>query len=442
MDCVLPHDPRSHAEYLAATVVWRPYLVVALLAWLVGCDDPKPPAACGTVAEQTVNVRENTLVRPCFEDPEMGRIGLAAQSSDPETVTADPLREVIRLQGVSPGTATVTVTATDSDMLTAEVSFSVLVPNRTPRAHGAMPSARVEPGATAHWGLSDYFSEPDDQQLVYTSASSDARVASTSVSADTLTAVGGAPGTATVTITASDPGGMTATQQVVVTVVTVGRPPYETLFRDDFESEESLAAWAISEADPEIRQKILWLANTSPLAVGTAQMPLTAVEWEVTAEMGHVNKYGWATLIFLLEHDQFRAYAIQIGADDGYFELGQTNYRFFVWDDAGPYWFYKGGWSGVSTEIKRLGELTKVSMSVQGGSLTVAAGETELISVDLELAGFPSKMTEVILGVWPKIGDTPGVAVFDYVEVVGVPQGRAASDRHHVELDLSRFRSK
>ena len=366
----------------------------------------------------------------------MGKIALTAESSDPEVVTADLLRNVIRLQGVSPGTATVTVTATDHDMLTAVLSFSVLVPNRSPEAHGAMPSTQIPPGTTAHWVLSDYFSEPDGQQLTYASASSNTRVASASVSVDRLTVIGRASGTTIVTITASDPGGLSATQQVVATVVE--HPQGNTLLQDDFESEESLAEWHVTYADPEISQGLLWLTSDDPWLLGSARIPLSADEWRITTEMGSVNNKGWASLIMLMEHDRFRAYMVQIGADDfNYFELGETNYRLYVWDEELQAWDSRADWSGVSGAIKRLGEPTKVSLSVQGGFLVVVAGATELISIDLELAGFPSKMNDVVLGVTPLPGDTPGITFFEYVEVVGVAQAGPAMDRSRATWDLS-----
>ena len=408
--------------------------MMTVLVWLVGCEDPKPPVACNTIPEQTVHVTEYTLVTSCFDDPGSNMLSLAVESSDPEVVTAELLRDVVRLGGVSPGGATVTVTATNSDMLSAQSSFSVLVPNRPPEARGAIPSAQMVSGATAHRVLSDYFSEPDGQQLTYASASSDARVASPSVSADTLTVVGRQPGTATVTIEASDPGGLTAIQQVVVNV----RPPQsDTLLRSDFESAESVEEWTIENASSEIRQGALWLVNTHPLVVGSALTSLSAEDWDVTVAMGNVNRKGWATLITLLEHDRILAYAIQIGADDNYFQLGETNYRFYVLisDEQGLGWVRRPEWSGVSDAIKRLGELTEVSMSVQGGSMTIAADTTELFNFDLETGGFPTKMNEVALGIWPLPGDVPGVAVFDYIEVVGLAKPAASSIRYLVGGD-------
>ena len=202
-----------------ATPAW---LAVAL----AGCgDDPMPPVACGAIPQQTVTVGEQVLVEPCFEDPEMGALTLAAVSSNPEVATVEVARNRVRIGGVSPGTAAITVTATDPDMLEGELSFEVLVPNRPPALLGEMPAARISLGGPpVRLVLSGYFADPDGQQLTYGATSSDIAVASVALLADTQVVAGLSVGTATVTVTATDPGGLSATARMDVTV-RVNRPP-------------------------------------------------------------------------------------------------------------------------------------------------------------------------------------------------------------------------
>ena len=187
-------------------------------AWVFGCDDPLPPVACGTVPEQTVTTGEEVLVKPCFEDPEMGVLTLAAVSSNPEVATAGVLEDNVRIAGVSPGTATIAVTATDPDMLEGELNFDVLVPNRAPVVLEELPPHTVPTEGTTRRVLSPYFSDPDSEPLTFGAMSSDTLVAAVALSADTLAVTAVSPGAATVTFTATDPGGLSATAKMEVVV--------------------------------------------------------------------------------------------------------------------------------------------------------------------------------------------------------------------------------
>ena len=66
--------------------------------------------------------------------------------------------------------------------------------------------------------MSSYFRGPDGDVLGYAAVTSNPAVATVSVSGSTLTIMEVAPGTATVTIVASDPGGLSAEQRAAVTV--------------------------------------------------------------------------------------------------------------------------------------------------------------------------------------------------------------------------------
>ena len=194
-------------------------------AWVFGCDDPMPPVACGTIPQQAVTVGFEVQVEPCFEDPEMAVLTLAAVSSNPEVATAEMLGDKVRIAGVSPGTAAITVTATDPDMLEGELTFDVLVPNRGPRLFGPMPAVRFKRGDPAvRLTLPKYFVDPDGQTLTYGATSSDTTVASLTRSADTLAVSGVSEGVATVSVTATDPDGLSTTATTDVRV-TMNRPP-------------------------------------------------------------------------------------------------------------------------------------------------------------------------------------------------------------------------
>ena len=118
------------------------------------------------------------------------------------------------------GNATVTVTARDPGGLSASQSVTVTVqrPSRAPEAVGTIPGQTLRVGESAQVDVSPYFSDPDGDALAYDARSNNAGVVTAGVSGSTLTISGVAEGRATVTVAASDPGGLSASQSVSVTV--------------------------------------------------------------------------------------------------------------------------------------------------------------------------------------------------------------------------------
>ena len=112
----------------------------------------------------------------------------------------------------------VTVTATDVTELSGDQRFRVLVPNRAPVAVGEIESREMPVGETASVDVSAHFREPDGQPLSYGMSVSGEGVVTISAAGSVVTLVAEAKGSATVTATATDPGGLSATQSFVVTV--------------------------------------------------------------------------------------------------------------------------------------------------------------------------------------------------------------------------------
>ena len=103
--------------------------------------------------------------------------------------------------------------------------------NQAPVAVGSIPAREIPATDTVTGDVSTYFNDPDNDRLVYSAMTSNASVATASVAGAIVSVVAVTKGTATVTVTARDPGGLTAAQTMDITVV--GKPgPLQVLLQD------------------------------------------------------------------------------------------------------------------------------------------------------------------------------------------------------------------
>ena len=97
--------------------------------------------------------------------------------------------------------------------------------NRPPETVDTVPpQVLTESGPALGVSMETYFSDPDDDPLTYVAASGHAGTVTALASGDTVWLVPGAAGTATVTVTAGDPGGLSATQTMTVTTAASAGP--------------------------------------------------------------------------------------------------------------------------------------------------------------------------------------------------------------------------
>ena len=198
-------------------------LAVLATVGVFACDNPQPPEPCASIPEQTITVGESVTVQLCFDDPNGDMLDHRVVSSDPAVATAAATGSTVTVTAVSPGIALVTMIVTDPTGLKAQQSFRVVVPNRAPATVGTIPDRELMVGDSASLDVSGYFSEPDGQSLGYVVAVSDSSRLAATVEAAVVTIVAVAKGDVVVTVTATDPGGLSATQSFLVTVP--NRPP-------------------------------------------------------------------------------------------------------------------------------------------------------------------------------------------------------------------------
>ena len=194
----------------------------------------RPPAAKGSIpALPPLDVGASAHevdVAAYFTDPDGDTLTYQAASSDESVATVSTTGSIVSVTARAKGAATVTVTATDPDDLTATQEFQVTVKNRPPATQGSIPAPPLlDAGAAAHpVDVAAYFSDPDGDALTYQARSSKESVATVNTTGSRVTVTPVAQGAATITVTAADSGGLSAEQRFTVTVRASRPPPVQT----------------------------------------------------------------------------------------------------------------------------------------------------------------------------------------------------------------------
>ena len=106
-----------------------------------------------------------------------------------------------------------------------ELRAAAVIINLPPQAVGTLPAQALNVGGSVREvDLAPYFTDPNGDSLTYAATSSSTGTVTTGISGSALTLRPVAAGTATATVTARDPGGLSAMQSVTVTVVEVPAP--------------------------------------------------------------------------------------------------------------------------------------------------------------------------------------------------------------------------
>ena len=195
----------------------------------------RAPAASGTIPDGSAPIGGDAYsvdVSANFSDADNDTLTYTASSSDTAIATASVSDSTVTVTGVAVGSATITVTATDPDSLTADQAFSVSVtqPNRAPVAVGTIPDQSLTVGGNkVTFNAKQYFSDPDGDTLPVATASihrSNTAIIDVNAYGNwDVDLVPKAGGTVTVSITVSDPGGLSVTQSFSVTVIQPNRAP-------------------------------------------------------------------------------------------------------------------------------------------------------------------------------------------------------------------------
>ena len=182
---------------------------------------PSPKPNINKLPDQSIKVSGTATVNLAnyFTDADGDTLTYTASSADTSKATVSVSSATLTITAVAEGTTTVTATATDPGGLWSKLDSSVTVraSNSAPTAI-AIPDQTVNANQTGQINLASYFSDPDGDALTYTASSSDTAKATTSLSGTTLTVQAIAVGTPTISATATDPFGSSASLSFTLTI--------------------------------------------------------------------------------------------------------------------------------------------------------------------------------------------------------------------------------
>ncbi len=187
-----------------------------------------PPTVVNPIVDQNVDEDSAPItidLTSVFADIDDTTLTLAASSSNGSLVAASLSGNLLTLTLATnaSGSATITVTATDSGNLVATDTFIVTVQptNDGPTVvNPIVDQSAIEDSAPITIDLTGVFADVDDTTLTLAASSSNGSLVTTSLSGNllTLTLAPNASGSATITVTATDSGNLVATDTFIVTV--------------------------------------------------------------------------------------------------------------------------------------------------------------------------------------------------------------------------------
>ena len=186
-----------------------------------------PPPPPPNRAPEVVRPMDEMSLRPgayreidaahSFRDRDGDRLSYSARSSNPAVATATVRGSLVTVAAKAPGAAAVTLSARDRGGLSASLVFSVRVKG-PPQVDGEIADLSLLPGTSEDIDPSAAFVDPDGDPLSYAAQSADPSVATAAYLDGMVRISAEAPGLTTVTITATDVDGLSASLAIAVSV--------------------------------------------------------------------------------------------------------------------------------------------------------------------------------------------------------------------------------
>ena len=298
-------------------------------------------------------------------------------------------------------------------------------PNQAPEATGMIRSMTRTVRSRQHVGFIGYFSDPDGDTLRFRPRSSDRGIVEVRWDQSYVIIRMVAAGTATVTLTATDPGGLSASTAFNVTVVDTRG----TVLRDDFDNAGIVKTWLYQDASLEVSDSVLRVTPRTPRRDAKAiGFPGRTTSWEIRARMGALGGVRTGLEFTVSDDDEFDFFKLDIDRTPRYLGGERVNYTFSVLrrgaDGLYRRTFYSN-LSGMSDAINvGAGEFTEITVRVQDGTFEALAGADTLFSLPVAETVFGPSLLEIrqvhFVSRDPA-GTNPGL--LDWIEVIGVSSG-------------------
>lgn len=178
------------------------------------------PVAVGVVPPVTVAAGDHVIVDVSgfFQDPDGDPLVYGAGTSNALVAGVSVSGTMMTVVGVGTGRAGAVLFARDQAGGEAAQNFVITVPNQPPVVAQSLPALSLTTGQVRQIDLSQYFSDPEGDDLTFAVTTANTLVAVGAVSGRTLTVVGVTVGSTTITVTARDADGGEVRQETPVVV--------------------------------------------------------------------------------------------------------------------------------------------------------------------------------------------------------------------------------
>ena len=290
--------------------------------------------------------------------------------------------------------------------------------NEGPETIGQIPDQEVYPAERFQVNLTAFFHDPEGDTLKYTASIADPDLFTIGIAAASLTGIANRKrGATTVTATATDPQGESASLDFMATVL--NRPP-SSEFREDFNDNSALNNWEEKRLRARVIDSMVVLDSEEGFEDGIPAHIYREVEieghWRADWSMARHQGEGVVSTFQVFTNDD-KVLVWSVDVDYEYHELGlfylwQTNNGEREWE----YLYYNG-----DLGIDDVDEQIEYSLSVIGNVVTLVMDGTELYSEDLEdgLRGSRSPPPGAV-GVGPGFyfaDENAGGVTFDWIKI-------------------------